>query len=108
MNISRLYRFPSHTSRDSDLAQIAESFRRFGLADDSSNILAIKVAGVPEAVDKHVRENIDGDLVSFTDGTLAEMSDPSRLRKVYKIDANATGRQEAEAFLLGSMALKGS
>lgn len=36
------------------------------------------------------------------------MSDSARLKKVYKIDANVAGREEAQAFILGSMALKGS
>lgn len=88
--------------------QIAESFRRFGLGDDSRNILAIKVGGDPEAIDKHLGENVEGDLVPFSDDILASMSDPGRVKKVYKIDVNAAGRSETEAFLLGSMALKGS
>ena len=90
------------------MPQIAESFRRFGLADDSKNILAIKVGGDPDAVHKHLCENVEGELVSFSDEALGDMSDPGRLKKVYKIDANAAGRPEAEAFILGSMALKGS
>lgn len=61
-----------------------------------------------DAVDKHLRENVEGELVPFTDQTLASMSDAGRLKKVYKIDANAIGKEEAGAFLLGSMALKGS
>lgn len=78
------------------------------MADDSQNILAIKVGGDTEAVDKHLGEHVQGELVPFTDETLAAMSDSGRLKKVYKIDANAAGRKEAEAFLLGSMALKGT
>lgn len=66
------------------------------------------MGGDPDAVDKHLRENVDGEVVPFTDDLLADASDPGRLKKVYKIDANAAGTREAEAFILGSMALKGS
>lgn len=88
--------------------QIAESFRRFGLADDSQNVLAIKVGGDAEVIDRHLRDNVEGELVTFTDDNLTAMSDSGRLKKVYKIDPTAAGKIEAEAFILGSMALKGS
>lgn len=59
-------------------------------------------------MDAHLRANVEGDLVPFTDDVLAGMSDPGRLKKVYKIDAAEVGAAEAEAAVLGSMALKGS
>lgn len=107
--VRRLSRHPLNARPNALTApQIAESFRRFGLSDDSKNILAIKVGGEPEAIDKHLGEQVKGQLVPFTDETLAAMSDAARLKKVYKIDLNAAGKKETEAFLLGSMALKGT
>lgn len=75
------------------------------MADTSKHILAIKVGGDNASLEQHLRRNVEGGLVVFSDEELAEMQDESRLRKVYKIDATA---KEAEAFVLGSMSLKGS
>ncbi len=93
--------------------KIAESFRRFGIADDTKNVLAIKVGGDATQVESHLRENVHGDVVVFSDHVLAEICDYARLRKIYRLDATTTwqdaaARKEAEVFVLGSMALKGS
>ena len=85
--------------------QISESFRRFGVAEASKHILAIKVGGDVASVEEHLKKYVEGSMVPFTDQQLVEMQDESKVRKVYKIDA--TGK-EAEAFVVGSMALKGS
>ena len=50
--------------------------------------------------------NVKGTPVSFTDAQITELQDESRLRKVYKIET--VGKPEAEAFVVGSMALKGT
>ncbi|KAK5122959.1 hypothetical protein LTR85_003524 [Meristemomyces frigidus] len=84
---------------------ISESFRRFGVAEASKHILAIKVGGDDASVGEHLKNNVKGSMVPFTDQQLAKMQDESRVRKVYKIDAMG---KEAEAFVVGSMALKGS
>lgn len=95
--------------------QIAESFRRFGISEDSKNILAIKVGSpdVREATERHLVENVKGTPASFTDEVLAKLHDPARIRKIYRVEAPKKGEalvlgKEAEAFILGSMALKGS
>ncbi|KAK4540079.1 hypothetical protein LTR36_009820 [Oleoguttula mirabilis] len=84
---------------------ISESFRRFGVAETSRHILAVKVGGVQSQIEQHLKGSVEGNLVPLTDEQFAELRDESRLRKVYKI--GATGN-EAEAFVIGSMALKGS
>jgi EKC/KEOPS complex subunit CGI121/TPRKB len=96
--------------------QIAESFRRFGIQDTTTNILAIKVSDDAESVQSHLQQHVEGTLVEFSDQTIAGTSAPAKIKKIYKVDisqpSNKDGaekaRAEAEAFILGAMALKGS
>lgn len=95
------------------LHKIAESFRRFGISDDSENILAIKVGDDASQVEAHLKQHVEGKPVAFSDEVLAELRDPGRIRKMYRVDLSqkgdaGTGTKGAEAFVLGSMALKGS
>ena len=87
--------------------QIAESFRRFGISDDSTNVLAMKVSGDPAEIEAHLKQFVEGELVPLTDEVLVGMCDLGRIRKLYRVDAGSA-RKDAEAFVLGSMALKGS
>lgn len=50
-------------------------------------------------------QHVQGTPVLFTDATLQTMRDPARIRKIYRVDVAS---KEAEAFILGTMALKGS
>ena len=86
--------------------QISESFRRFGVSETSKHILAIKVGGNFTHIEEHLTENVKGTRVPFTDSQIAQIQDESRLHKVYKIET--ASRAEAEAFVVGSMALKGT
>lgn len=91
--------------------QIADAFRRFGISDESKNILAIKVGGNAAEVEQHLKQNVDGESVAFSDASLAVMCDRSRIRKIYKVDVGhrqADLLGEAEAFVTGTIALKGS
>lgn len=92
--------------------QIADSFRRFGISDQSTSILAIKVGGDASQIEAHLTEHVQGTPVPFTDATLQTMCDPARIRKIYRVDVASNGKvavsKEAEAFVLGTMALKGS
>jgi EKC/KEOPS complex subunit CGI121/TPRKB len=51
-------------------------------------------------------------MLSLTDAALAKVHDPARIRKVYKLVAPKGGREgvgdDAEALIIGSMALKGA
>ncbi|KAK4504237.1 hypothetical protein PRZ48_005153 [Zasmidium cellare] len=94
-------------------SNIAESFRRFGLSDDSKNIVAIKVGGDRAKIEEHLLANVEGKAVELTDEALAGMHDAARIRKIYRLEAPKKGEvnvlsRESEALLLGSMALKGS
>ncbi|KAL1632768.1 hypothetical protein SLS58_011315 [Diplodia intermedia] len=71
---------------------IADSFRRFGVQDTTTALLAIKVPtdGLPLSaaqVQAHLSESVEGTAVPFTDDSLAEFSDLARIRKTYKLDA---------------------
>lgn len=94
---------------------IAESFRRFGIQDSTRNLVAVKVLGDArvEEVEAHLRANVQGEVRELTDEALAEVRDEARIRKVYRVEQPKKGEigvlsKEAEAFVLGSMALKGS
>nr|POE68843.1 ekc/keops complex subunit [Quercus suber] len=92
--------------------EIAESFRRFGIANDSTNVLAVKVSNNADQVFQHLQQHVEGTVVPFTNSSLSDMRDVAKLRKYYKLEATKKGEQdsglgkEAEAFVLGSMALK--
>jgi len=114
----------SRTSYNAHSQQIAESFRRFGVTDETSNLLAIKVSTTPEmtaqTVTEHLTKHVEGQKVDFSDAEIAQMRDLPRLRKIYKFDlpknvpsaASSTDLAQdlgpAISFVLGTMALKGS
>ncbi|SLM37718.1 protein cgi121 [Lasallia pustulata] len=80
---------------------IAESFRRFGVADATTNLLVIKVTTSTEithdVVQQHLGSSVEGKPIDFSDQTLAQMTDLARVKKVYKLSAQAAtkGRQDA-------------
>ncbi len=110
------------------LRQIAESFRRFGITYTTSNLLVVKLSTSPEIthedVQQHLKSAIEGTAVEFSDTVLSKMTDMLRVRKIYKVNAQAqTGgkkaksngavseeaeKKELEAVVLGLMALRGA
>lgn len=74
----------------------------------------MKVLKSPDqSVAEHLTQNVQGEPVPLTDEALAEVKDDARLRKIYRLDQPKKGEtavlgKEAEAFIIGSMALKGS
>lgn len=72
--------------------------------------------GDAETVRSHLLEHVEGTPVPFSDEVLASTCDAGKIKKIYKVDLApskqqpdaATARKEAEAFILGAMALKGS
>ncbi|KAJ5748536.1 uncharacterized protein N7511_010232 [Penicillium nucicola] len=105
---------------------IAESFRRFGIADTTKDLLVVKVSVSPEitheSVAAHLSATVQGTSVPFDDQTLAEVSDINKIKKVYKLGAlpsppkatdqsNGTNdelKQRLENALLAAIALRGS
>lgn len=72
--------------------QIADSFRRFGVQDTTTSLLAVKVSTETaptsaEQVESHLSESVEGTAIAFTDENLAEFTDLARIRKIYKFDA---------------------
>ncbi|TKX23264.1 putative kinase-binding protein [Elsinoe australis] len=98
---------------------IAESFRRFGLSNESKNIIAMKVATKAEitceSIQSHLVDNVKGTPQHLTDSRLAQARDLLRLRKVYKFDMKIDAKQKTAAVdeaqvlsaVIGSMALRG-
>ncbi len=112
----------------SNVRQIAESFRRFGIADDTTSLIALKiipangterdqVASV-SAVSNHLKASVEGDPLPFTESNLAGLSDVPKICKIYKVEDkkeptngsnSAAGRiGQLEGTILGIMAIKGS
>ena len=113
---------------------IADSFRRFGLGNDTTALLVIKVSTTPgithDSVRRHLGTAIEGTAVEFSDESLGAMTDVARVKKIYKFndgeggagsskakvgvvtngvdDEAATQRRELEVAILGMMALRGA
>lgn len=96
------------------MQQIAESFRRFGIQDESTSVVAVKVLNSSEeSFAEHLLQNVEGSPVTLTDDALAAIKDDARIRKIYRLEQPKKGEsavlgKEAEAFIIGSMALKGT
>lgn len=104
---------------------MADSFRRFGIADTTNDLLVIKVpvvSGVThESVAAHLEEHVQGSQVPFNDDTLSAVSDVGRIKKAYKLGSLPSqpakagqvndqddGKRQLELCLLGAIALRGA
>ncbi|KAK4970522.1 hypothetical protein LTR28_014055 [Elasticomyces elasticus] len=103
---------------------IAESFRRFGISDTTTDLLAIKVSTssefTAESVRTHLSQHVQADSVLFSDKAIRRGADLARIRKVYKAGGDSgkvngaagtdgdAALDGVEGFILGTMALKGS
>lgn len=112
--------------------QIAESFRRFGITDTTTNLIAIKLSTsstiTHDSVKEHLTSNFKGETIDFCDESLAQKADLTRVRKIYKLNqpAQAVNKKqqgaigevtevkadaalrELEISILGLMALRGA
>ncbi|GIJ99237.1 5'-flap endonuclease [Aspergillus viridinutans] len=77
---------------------IADSFRKFGITDLTTDLLVVKVSVTPDvthdSVAAHLQQSIEGSPVPFADETLSEISDVSKIKKAYKL--GALGAQDDE------------
>lgn len=113
---------------------IGDAFRRFGISDESKDIVVIKVgdsaAGNESqslskgSVESHLNEAVDGMGIDFSDSWFEDVCNLDKVRKNYKIakpqpvkgaktvngDRNETRdeRSEIEVQVLGLMALRGA
>ncbi|KAI9260576.1 kinase binding protein CGI-121-domain-containing protein [Phascolomyces articulosus] len=88
----------------SPTVNIAQAFRRFGLTDDTKDLLVVKVGGDASEVEKEMRENVKGDLVALNQ--LEQIRDIKKIKKYYQV-----GNEEDTDMILqlvaSAMALKG-
>ena len=111
--------------------QIAESFRRFGISPQTTNLLVVKIStpssvASAEAVQSHLTQSVEGEQIDFSDAELQNMTDVARVKKIYKLNNSASvngqakgnavnggGRagdetKELEMLIIGSIALRGA
>ncbi|KAL4921071.1 kinase binding protein CGI-121-domain-containing protein [Aspergillus aurantiobrunneus] len=103
---------------------IADSFRKFGIADTTSSLLVVKVSVNPdithESVAAHLAQNVQGTPLPFDDAVVAGISDIAKIKKAYKLGslppassnqvngARDEGRRRLELSILGAIALRGA
>ncbi|KAI9672338.1 MAG: hypothetical protein M1817_003360 [Caeruleum heppii] len=102
---------------------IADSFRRFGVGDLTTNLLVIKVSSEPtithNSVQKHLSSVIEGTPIDFSDDNLRVMTDMAKVKKAYKMGQVTSNskidggiitdeRAELEMTIVGAMALRGA
>jgi len=113
---------------------IGDAFRRFGISDESKDIVVVKIgdsASGPhsesfskDSVEKHLNEVVDGTAIAFNDEWLSSICDLDKVRKNYKIAKPQAARGtravngdaseghdekgEVEVQVLGVMALRGA
>lgn len=103
-------------------AQIAEAFRRFGISDQTRDLIAVKITrgedpeGSKAAVASTLAEAVQGDPVPFDDETLEATADVAAIAKGYKLGTTTSQpsqpdskqRADVEAAALAAMALRGA
>lgn len=107
---------------------IGEAFRRFGVSEATKHLIVLKVATKPEvnlsSVQSHLGSAVKGEERAFADDELKDVTDTSRLRKVYKlptvqkpppkkslngeVDQPVDDRHDLEVQIIGLMALRGA
>ncbi|KAF2644416.1 CGI-121-domain-containing protein [Massarina eburnea CBS 473.64] len=113
---------------------IGESYRKFGISDTTTHLIAIKLSLPPtevtnESVSKHLAEVVEGESVPIGDEgeELGLWADVAKIRKIYKLNDGGKGRakgkrevavnggarvrdekKEMESVIMGIMVLKGT
>ena len=95
---------------------MAESFRKFGVTDDTRNLVAVKITDSdPEMFQRILDKHVQGHVVPCTAENLSKCSDEAFIRKVYKLPPPAQAgvdqghqQQELELSILGLMAIRGA
>ena len=95
------------------LAQITESFRRFGISPTTTSLICIKVScpAQPissEAVKKHLAEVVKGTPVEFSDAAISQITDWAKVAKCYKIKTAGTTHvaPSLELEILGKLVMR--
>lgn len=114
--------------------KIAESFRKFGIRNNTKDLLVVKVSTssdiTHESVAQHLEKVIEGTSYNFDDKNIRSISNDNDIKKIYKLgslniklppktkDINGTdaayNKEEVEAIkrfegvIVGSVALRGA
>ncbi|KAF9155837.1 hypothetical protein BG015_008414 [Linnemannia schmuckeri] len=83
---------------------IAESLKRFGITEDTTSLIAVKIGGNPDEIMEEMSRTVDGNLVSFS--KLDQEKDMVKLRQYYKIDPKVTEDKEILNWIIGAMSMK--
>ncbi|KAI1497011.1 CGI-121-domain-containing protein [Biscogniauxia marginata] len=104
---------------------ISEAYRRYGIAPASKHLIVVKVLissssssppRTAQDVERHLLDNVRGQICPFTDETLSGFTDWAKVRKYYKLNGigwldsikdEGLRHKETEMLVLGSMALRG-
>ncbi|KAI5957805.1 CGI121 [Candida theae] len=76
---------------------ISEAIKRFGISDDCSNVIVVKVVSSDEDIVTFKRELGDivgGEGVAISDEVLLELVDVSKFKKIYKLNDAAFSSEE--------------
>src|SRR6266498_1345259 len=96
---SPLFTSGSRVWQRTNISQIADSFRRFGVSENTKNLLVIKVSVSPgithDSVEDHLSKVIKGTPVAFDDDTFRGMTDVAKVNKVYKLGSGNTKSKPA-------------
>lgn len=87
------------------------------MAPDSTSVLCIKISfpnNIIQAdqVKKHLEESVKGEMVEFSDASIAKITDWSKVKKYYKLQSplpTSEGKgsvQDVETEILGKMVLR--
>ncbi|KAL4763974.1 EKC/KEOPS complex subunit CGI121/TPRKB [Aspergillus foveolatus] len=104
---------------------IADSFRKFGISDTTTNLLVVKLSVTPdithESVAAHLAQNVQGTPLPFDDNALSDISDYAKIKKAYKLGSLPSGpssdqvngtlggkERQLELSVLGAIALRGA
>ncbi|KAF9546229.1 hypothetical protein EC957_009968 [Mortierella hygrophila] len=83
---------------------IAESLKRFGIKEDTTSLIAVKIGGNPDEIMEEMSRTVSGNLVSFS--KLDQERDMTKLRQYYKIDPKVTEDKEILNWIIGAIAMK--
>ncbi|KAI8089788.1 kinase binding protein CGI-121-domain-containing protein [Halteromyces radiatus] len=89
----------------SSSVNIAQSLRRYGINDQSQQLLVIKVGGSSSEVESFMRENIQGELVSLD--LLDQWRDMKKIQKYYQLGNQSANMDKVMSLISGAIALKG-
>ncbi|CAO3624650.1 unnamed protein product [Cunninghamella blakesleeana] len=89
----------------SNSVNIAQSLRRYGIDDQSQQLLVIKIGGTSSEVEKFMRDNIQGELIPLSQ--LEQIRDLKKIKKYYQLGDQAENQDKIMSLISGSMAMKG-